>query len=80
MLISAPDQREGHDDIDAQNEHRVQTFWAAMMDKHGTEKQYNRTSSTPSSRRQARNHHRRGQAADRLRRAAQHGAVPRHSC
>lgn len=42
VLISGPDQREGHNDIHSQNEDRVQAFWAAMMDKHGTEKRYAR--------------------------------------
>jgi type I restriction enzyme R subunit len=42
VLISGPDQREGHDDIHSQNEDRVQTFWAAVMDRHGSEKEYNR--------------------------------------
>jgi type I restriction enzyme R subunit len=42
VLISGPDQREGHDDIYTESENRVQAFWAAMMDKHGSEKEYNR--------------------------------------
>jgi len=42
VLMSGPDQREGHDDIYAENEDRVQAFWKAMMDRYGTEKEYNR--------------------------------------
>ena len=52
-------------------------FWKKMMAKHGSEKEYNGISSTRSRHGdEAGNHHRRGQAADRLRRAAQHGALP----
>src|SRR5262249_28393105 len=42
VLISGPDQREGHDDVYAQNEDRIQAFWAATMEKHRSEKEYNR--------------------------------------
>jgi type I restriction enzyme R subunit len=42
VLISGPGEREGYGDIYSENEDRVQAFWKAMMDKHGSEKEYNR--------------------------------------
>jgi len=41
VLISGPDQREGHDDIYTESEDRIQTFWKAMMEKFGSEHRYN---------------------------------------
>jgi len=41
VLISAPDTREGHDDIFEDVKSEVQIFWKNMMAKYGNEKQYN---------------------------------------
>ena len=40
VIISAPDDREADDDTS--EEETVLRFWKAMMEKHGTEKEYNR--------------------------------------
>ncbi|MGR3303657.1 MAG: type I restriction endonuclease subunit R [Candidatus Scalindua sp.] len=42
VLISGPDDREGEEDIYKENKEEVIRFWKAMMDKYGTEKEYNR--------------------------------------
>jgi len=42
VLISGPDDREGEEDIYKENKEKVIRFWKAMMDKYGTEKEYNR--------------------------------------
>ncbi|HDY67120.1 MAG TPA: type I restriction endonuclease subunit R [Candidatus Scalindua sp.] len=42
VLISGPDDREGEVDIYKENKEDVIRFWKAMMDKYGTEKEYNR--------------------------------------
>ena len=42
VLISGPDEREGEDDIYTENKEPVNRFWKTMMDKFGTEKQYNK--------------------------------------
>ncbi len=42
VLISGPDEREGEEDIYKENKEKVIRFWKAMMDKFGTEKEYNR--------------------------------------
>lgn len=42
VLISGPDDREGEEDIYKENKEDVIRFWKAMMDKYGTEKEYNR--------------------------------------
>jgi len=42
VLISGPDEREGEEDIYKENKEKVIRFWKAMMDKYGTEKEYNR--------------------------------------
>lgn len=42
VLISAPDDREGDEDIHEENRKEVVTFWRGMMAKYGTEKEYNR--------------------------------------
>ncbi len=41
VLISAPDTREGHDDIYNESKEEVQKFWKAEMDKYGDENTYN---------------------------------------
>ncbi|MEJ7809739.1 MAG: HsdR family type I site-specific deoxyribonuclease [Gemmatimonadaceae bacterium] len=41
VLISAPDDREGDDDLYEENKSAVVTFWRGMMAKYGTEKAYN---------------------------------------
>lgn len=42
VLVSAPDDREGEDDPDAETKDVVKLFWKRMMAKHGSEKEYNR--------------------------------------
>jgi type I restriction enzyme R subunit len=42
VLISAPDTREGETDVDESNKSEVVTFWKRVLDKYGTEKQYNK--------------------------------------
>jgi len=42
VLISGPDEREGEEDIYKENKEKVIRFWKAMMNKYGTEKEYNR--------------------------------------
>lgn len=42
VLISGPDEREGEEDIYEENTQAVQRFWAKMMEKYGTEKEYNK--------------------------------------
>lgn len=42
VLISGPDDREGHEDIYEENKQKVVRFWKKMMDKYGSEKVYNR--------------------------------------
>ncbi len=42
VLISGPDDREGHDDIHSESKEAVQKFWKRMMSKYGSEKQYNK--------------------------------------
>ncbi|MBW1803402.1 MAG: type I restriction endonuclease subunit R, partial [Deltaproteobacteria bacterium] len=42
VLISAPSLSEGEDDIYGENTEPVERFWKSMMDKYGTEKEYNR--------------------------------------
>lgn len=42
VLISGPDEREGEDDLYSQNKEPVIRFWKGMMEKYGTEKEYNR--------------------------------------
>ena len=42
VLISGPDEREGEEDIYKENKEKVIRFWKIMMDKYGTEKEYNR--------------------------------------
>ena len=40
VIISPPDMREGHSDIDEENIPEVQSFWKKMMNQHGNESQY----------------------------------------
>lgn len=42
VLISAPDDREGDDDIHEENKKDVVVFWRGIMSKYGNEKEYNR--------------------------------------
>lgn len=42
VVISAPDDREGHDDIDTDPDDEVQKFWRLMMKKYGSEDEYNK--------------------------------------
>ncbi len=42
VLISPPDTREGHDDIYDEVADEVQQFWKKMMEKYGSEKDYNK--------------------------------------
>lgn len=40
VLISAPDTREGNEDVDAESKQEVQTFWKKMMQRFQTEEKY----------------------------------------
>lgn len=40
VVISPPDQREGHDSIDEESEDMIQRFWKIMMDRYGTADAY----------------------------------------
>lgn len=40
VVISPPDSREGHEEVDQQSKDRVQRFWKRMMDKYGDEHKY----------------------------------------
>ena len=42
VLISAPDDREGNEEVDEERLPAVQQFWKKMMAKHGSEEQYNK--------------------------------------
>lgn len=42
VLISGPDDREGETDIYTENKQAVQKFWKSMMDKYGSEREYNK--------------------------------------
>jgi len=42
VLISAPDTREGHEDVFEEVKSEVQVFWKNMMAKYGNEKLYNK--------------------------------------
>lgn len=42
IIISAPDDREGNDEVDEDSKDVVRAFWAKMMKKYGTEEIYNR--------------------------------------
>lgn len=40
VVISPPDQREGHDEVDQESKDKVQNFWKQMMDRYGNEDDY----------------------------------------
>ncbi len=42
VLISGPDEREGHEEIYGESKDKVITFWKRMMAMYGSEKQYNK--------------------------------------
>jgi type I restriction enzyme R subunit len=42
VLISSPDVREGESDIYLENKKEENRFWKSMMEKYGTEKEYNK--------------------------------------
>lgn len=43
VLISAPDEREGEEDIYEQNTEEVNRFWKSAMERYGTARQYEQT-------------------------------------
>ncbi len=36
VVISPPDQREGHEAVDEESKDKVQRFWKKMMDRYGS--------------------------------------------
>jgi type I restriction enzyme R subunit len=42
VVISGPDEREGHTDVEEGPSDRFTAFWARMMERHGNERNYNR--------------------------------------
>lgn len=40
VVISPPDQREGHDDVDSESKDKIQNFWKRMMVKYGDADKY----------------------------------------
>ena len=42
IVISAPDDREGHEEIDRESKDAVQRFWAKTMERYRSESEYNR--------------------------------------
>src|SRR5699024_9552335 len=40
VVISPPDQREGHEAVDVESKDKVQRFWKRMMDRYGTPDEY----------------------------------------
>ena len=42
VIISPPDTREGHEDVDADSADEVVKFWSKMMSRYGSEEQYSR--------------------------------------
>ena len=42
VLISPPDEREGEEDLYQENVLAVQRFWKGMMEKYGSEREYNK--------------------------------------
>ena len=42
ILISGPDTRKDHEEVEGEETERVQTFWKRMMDRYGTEEAYNK--------------------------------------
>lgn len=43
VVISPPDQREGHEVVDAESKDKVQRFWKKMMERYGTPEEYEDT-------------------------------------
>ncbi len=41
LIISPPDTREGHEDVEAEPSDEVQKFWQQMMKRYGSEREYN---------------------------------------
>ena len=41
VIISSPDTREGHEEVDAGPTEEVSKFWGQMMSRYGSEKEYN---------------------------------------
>lgn len=42
VLISGPDEREGHEEVEESDPDAIQAFWKRMMTKYGNEKTYNK--------------------------------------
>ena len=42
IVISAPDEREGNEEVDKASNDRVRAFWAETMERYGSEIEYNR--------------------------------------
>ncbi|MEX1013500.1 MAG: type I restriction endonuclease subunit R [Waddliaceae bacterium] len=42
VIISPPDTREGHEEVNEESSSVVQRFWKKMMDRYGSEEEYNR--------------------------------------
>ena len=42
IVISAPDDREGNEEVDKASKDRVRAFWAETMERYGSETEYNR--------------------------------------
>ena len=42
IVISAPDDREGNEEVDKASQDRVRAFWAKTMNRYGTDTEYNR--------------------------------------
>lgn len=42
LVISPPDTREGHEEVDELDEPEIQKFWKQMMDRYATEETFNR--------------------------------------
>ncbi|MBS4171824.1 type I restriction endonuclease subunit R [Bacillus sp. FJAT-49736] len=40
VVVSPPDQREGHETVDEESKDKVQRFWKRMMDRYGTPEAY----------------------------------------
>ncbi|MFD2682599.1 type I restriction endonuclease subunit R [Bacillus seohaeanensis] len=40
VVVSSPDQREGHEAVDEESKDKVQRFWKRMMDRYGTPEAY----------------------------------------
>ncbi len=77
VVISPPDEREGFDEVDAEESgDEVVAFWQRMMKRYGSEEEYvKQIVNTFKFGDEPGDPDRGGQAADRLRRTAQHGAL-----